>query len=323
MNDQLILSFERIEGVKTEFAVLSLDEVSSEEEMSERGLISKPTASFVDSIRQFGQVDPILALEKTTDTGEKWYQVWSGSRRIRAIRQLAAYGEHDPSVKAQIIKEDWNVPYDALLMILNAARDGNEIADYFAIKRIMEEDPGKTLADISKELNGTLTVGEIKKRLAFSRIPESLLNGVTAGMLTLQTARTITKLPKKIQIDMSEKVQTSLDLIKETENTKFDDPAKKQEVIRDIIRDVHIAGKSLKQAKIDNANHFATLKLSNILDNNADKSTAKISENKTEFYVLHLTGAEHFKKRKTAEQYQQEMTAQAGIQYVIVESEVF
>jgi hypothetical protein len=214
------------------------------------------------------------------------------------------------------------VPYDALQMILNAARDGNEIADYCAIKRIMDEDPGKTLADISKELNGTLTVGEIKKRLAFSRIPVSLLNGVTAGMLTLQTARTITKLPKKIQIDMSTKVQTSLDLIKETENTKFDNPVKKQEVIRDIIRDVHIAGKSLKQAKIDNANHFATLKLSNILDNNADKSTVKIVEGKTEFYVLPLKGAEHFKNRKTAEQFQQEMTAQAGIQYVIVESEV-
>ncbi len=90
MGDQLILSFERIEGVKTEFAVLSLDDVSSEEEMSERGLISKPTASFVDSIRQFGQVDPILALEKTKDTGEKWYQVWSGSRAYSCHPATAA-----------------------------------------------------------------------------------------------------------------------------------------------------------------------------------------------------------------------------------------
>lgn len=322
MGDQLILSFERIEGVNTEFAVLSLDEVSSEEEMNERGLISKPTVSFIDSIRQFGQVDPILALEKTTDSGKKWYQVWSGSRRIRALRQLAAYGEHDPSVKAQVIKEDWNVPYDSLLMILNSARDGNEIADYFAIKRIMDEDPSKTLADIAKELNGTMTVGEIRKRLSFGKIPEALLNGVTAGMLTLQTARTIAKLPKKIQTEMSDKVQNSLDLIKETEATKFEDPIKKQEVIRDIVREVHIAGKTLKQAKIENANHFATLKLANILDNNTDKSKTKIVESKTEFYVLPLTGAEHFKERKTAEQFQQEMTAQAGIQYVIVESEV-
>ncbi len=103
---------------------------------------------------------------------------------------------------------------------------------------------------------------------------------------------------------MSTKVQTSLDLIKETEATKFDDPAKKQEVIRDIIRDVHIAGKSLKQAKIDNANHFATLKLSAILDNNADKSSAKIVESKQNSKLFSCM-AEHFKDRKTSEQFQQ------------------
>jgi hypothetical protein len=114
MTDQLIFNFERIEGVSTEFAILSLDNVSSDQEMSDRGLLKQPTPAFIDSIRKFGQIDPILALEKIESNGMKWYQVWSGSRRVRALRQLVSYGEIENTVKAQVIKEEWNIPYDVL-----------------------------------------------------------------------------------------------------------------------------------------------------------------------------------------------------------------
>jgi ParB/RepB/Spo0J family partition protein len=320
--DQLILTFERIEGVKTEFATLSLEDLSSDQEMNERGLISKPTNSFIDSIRQFGQIEPVLVLEKKKDNGKKWYQVWSGSRRIRALRQLAVYGEHDNNIRAQIIKEDWNVPYDVLLMVLNAARDSNEIADYFAIKRILLENPELNMAGIAKAMSNNLTMSEIRKRMSLAKIPDALLNGITSGMLTLHTARTITKLPKKIQIELSEKVQQSLDLLDETEKITFNTPDHKQEVIRDIIREGRIASKSIKQAKIENANQVATLKLGNLLNKNNDKSGTKIGAARspeTQFYVLPLTGAEVFASRMEAEAYRQKMTANLGMQYSIIE----
>src|SRR5512133_121545 len=320
MSDQLILTFARIEGVKTEYAVLPLNEVSTDEEMSQRGMVSKPTHSFIDSLHQFGQIDPVLVLEKTEATGEKWYQVWSGSRRVRALRHLAAYGEHEPSVKAQVIKEDWDVPYDVLMMVLNAARDSNEIADYFAIKRLMQKNPELNMADIAKSLNNNLTNSEIRKRMSLSRIPEPLLNGVTTGMLTLSTARTITKLPRKVQIELSEKVQISLDQIKEIDNTKYDDPTKKQQVIHDIVREGRIAATSIKQAKIDNANQVATLRLSGLLEMNNDKSlVTKVTEPEKVFYVLQITDAKSFSTRKEAELYRQKMTADSGFQYCIVE----
>jgi len=319
MSDQLILNFERIEGIKTEYAVLPLNEISSDEEMSQRGMVSKPTHSFIDSLRQFGQIDPVLVLEKIEVTGEKWYQVWSGSRRIRALRQLAAFGEHEPTVKAQVIKEDWDVPYDVLMMVLNAARDSNEIADYFAIKRLMLENPELNMADIAKALNNNLTNSEIRKRMSLAKIPEPLLNGVTTGMLTLSTARTITKLPRKVQIELSEKVQGSLDQIKEIDNSKYDDPTKKQQVIHDIVREGRIAATSIKQAKIDNANQVATLRLSGLLELNDDKCQTKIIEPEKVFYVLQITGAQSFPTRKEAELFRQKMTADSGIQYRIFE----
>jgi ParB/RepB/Spo0J family partition protein len=319
MSDQLILNFEKIEGVKTEYAVLLLNEVSSDEEMSQRGMVSKPTNSFVDSLRQFGQIDPVLVLEKTEATGEKWYQVWSGSRRVRALRQLAAFGEHEPNIKAQVIKEDWDVPYDVLMMVLNAARDSNEIADYFAIKRLMHENPELNMADIAKALNHNLTNSEIRKRMSLSKIPEPLLNGVKTGMLTLSTARTITKLPRKVQIELSEKVQGSLDQIKEIDNSKYDDPTKKQQVIHDIVREGRIAATSIKQAKIDNANQVATLRLSGLLELNYDKSQTKIMEPKKAFYVLQITGAQSFPTRKEVELFRQKLTAESGNQFCIVE----
>jgi len=316
--DQLILTFERIEGVKTEFAVLPLNEISSEQEMITRGLISKPTNAFVDSIRQLGQVEPILVLEKKKESGEKWYQVWSGSRRIRALRQLAASGEHEDSVRAQIVKEDWNVPLDVLMMVLNAARDSNEIADYFAIKRMMEDDPQINMAGIAKALNNNLTVSEIRKRMSFSRIPEPLLNGVTNGMLTLQTARSITKLPRKVQTELTDKVQHSLDLIEETEALKYDSVEHKQEVIRDIIREGRIATKSIKQAKIENSNNVATMKLGSLIANDKN-GTKNTSVSNTKFYVFSLFNVPEFDSRAEAEAYQQEMTAIHAIQHVIIE----
>jgi len=216
MTDQLIFNFERIEGVSTEFAILSLDNVSSDQEMSDRGLLKQPTPAFIDSIRKFGQIDPILALEKIESNGMKWYQVWSGSRRVRALRQLVSYGEIENTVKAQVIKEEWNIPYDVLLIALNAARDSNEIADYFAIRRIMKENPEMSLKDIAHALHNNLTISEIKKRLSLGRIPDTLLEGVSTSLLTLSTARTISKLPKAIQAESIDKVEKALKLIDET-----------------------------------------------------------------------------------------------------------
>ncbi len=316
--DQLILEFERIEGIRTEYAVLPLEDVSTESEMTERGLVSKPARAFIDSLRQFGQIDPILVLEKVEVDGSKWYQVWSGSRRVRAIRQLAAYGEHEPTIKAQVIKEEWNVPYDVLMMVLNAARDSNEIADYFAIRRLMQENPDLNLAGIARALNHNLTHPEIRKRLSLSRIPEPLLNGVTSGMLTLHTARTIAKLPKKVQIDLSDKVQVSLDRIKDTEGTKFADPSKKQEALKEIIKEGRIAASSIKQVKVDHASHVASLKLGSLLTNNDHVSSSSTEVDRKKYLVLPVTQGESFSSKKKAELYRQKMTGETGVQHRIV-----
>jgi len=312
--DQMILTFERIEGVKTAFEILPLADMSSEQEMNERGLISKPTSSFIESIRQFGQIEPVLVLEKLKDSGEKWYQVWSGSRRVRAIRQLVVVGDHAETIRAQVIKEDWNVPLDVLMMMLNAARDSNEIADYFAIKRMLQEKPDTRMLDISKALNNNLTTSEIRMRMSLAKVPEALLNGVTTGMLTLQTARSIAKLPRKVQVELTDKVQSSLDLIQQTEANTLG-TEQQQEAIRGIIREGRIASKCIKQAKIENANQVATLKLSGLLDKNEPKS--RFGEPK--FFVLQVTGAESFATRKEAEYFRQKMTADLGMQYSIIE----
>jgi ParB/RepB/Spo0J family partition protein len=317
--DQLILNFERIEGIKTEYAILSLDEISSEQELSERGLVSKPSRSFVDSLRQFGQIDPILVQEKRDETGSVWYQVWSGSRRVRALRQLSEYGEHNPTIKAQVIKEDWNVPYDVLMMVLNAARDSNEIADYFAIRRLLQENPDMNLSGISKALNNNLSYTEIRKRLSLAKIPEPLLNGVTSGMLTLNTARTITKLPKKVQIDLSDKVQGALNRIKETETANFADPSRKQEAIKEILKEGRIATKSIKQAKIENAAQVASLKLGGLLQEPVSKQDKSSTRNEMTFYVVALSNAVSFPTKKEADLHRQKLTAETGEQYLITQ----
>lgn len=314
--DQLILNFERIEGIKTEYAILSLSEISSEQELTERGLVSKPSRSFIDSLRQFGQIDPILVLEKRDENGSVWYQVWSGSRRVRALRQLAEYGEHDPTIKAQVIKEDWNVPYDVLMMVLNAARDSNEIADYFAIRRLLQENPELNLSGISRALNNNLSYTEIRKRLSLAKIPEPLLNGVTSGMLTLNTARTIAKLPKKVQVDLSDKVQGALDRIKETETTNFADPSRKQEAIKEILKEGRIATKSIKQAKIENAAQVASLKLGGLL-HEADSKQDKAKD--TSFYVVPVSRVMAFPTKKEADLHRQRLTAETGEQYLVTQ----
>lgn len=317
--DQLILSFERIEGIKTEYAILSLDEISSEQELTERGLVSKPSRSFIDSLRQFGQIDPILVLEKREENGRVWYQVWSGSRRVRALRQLAEYGEHDPTIKAQVIKEDWNVPYDVLMMVLNAARDSNEIADYFAIRRLLQENPELNLSGISRALNNNLSYTEIRKRLSLAKIPEPLLNGVTSGMLTLNTARTIAKLPKKVQINLSDKVQGALDRIKETETANFADPSRKQEAVKEILKEGRIATKSIKQAKIENAAQVASLKLGGLLQETDSKQDNAPSRKEVSFYVVAVSSVVAFPTKKEADRHRQRLTAETGDQYLITQ----
>ncbi len=319
MTDQLIFNFERIEGVSTEFAILSLDNVSSDQEMSDRGLLKQPTPAFIDSIRKFGQIDPILALEKIESNGMKWYQVWSGSRRVRALRQLVSYGEIENTVKAQVIKEEWNIPYDVLLIALNAARDSNEIADYFAIRRIMKENPEMSLKDIAHALHNNLTISEIKKRLSLGRIPDTLLEGVSTSLLTLSTARTISKLPKAIQAESIDKVEKALKLIDETKSMNL--PVKQEEeVIRDIIHEHRIATKSIKEAKIQNANNVAQ-KLGNLLDNGKDSNTKKIKEPDITFLVFPANQVTKFTNKQEAELYRQKMTAETGEQFMLIAKE--
>ena len=91
-------------------------------------------------------------------------------------------------------------------------------------------------------------------------------------------------------------------------------------MIRDIIREGRIASKSIKQAKIENANQVATLKLSGLLNKNDEKSgkIQGVSPEK-QFFVLQITGAEAFASRKEAEAYRQEMTAKQSTQFVIFE----
>lgn len=122
-------------------------------------------------------------------------------------------------------------------------------------------------------------------------------------------------------MESTARVEEALKLIDETKNMNL--PAKQEEeVIRDIVHDHRIATKSIKEAKIQNANNVAMIKLGGLLDNGKDSNTTKIKEPDLTFYVFPVSQAVTFNNKQEAELYRQKMTAETGEQFIILSDRI-
>jgi ParB-like chromosome segregation protein Spo0J len=184
-------------GVDWEDKVASVDTLPPNDK-----LLSKPvTREFLQELRDRGQVmEPILVA--ITEDGTQF--VIAGNRRIKGSRILewetipARYA-HMPMMKAIMARS-----------ADNNSRSSNDLADMHAIRTMMDT-YGPTIADngfISRWTS--IPQPRIRKLKEYMKLPNEIIEGVTAGVVQPEAARNLAKLSSHYQDKAVAKLQTVL-----------------------------------------------------------------------------------------------------------------
>jgi|SRR5262252_5744039 ParB-like chromosome segregation protein Spo0J len=166
----------------------------------------EPARQLIDSIRQYGVVDPITI--RKVDGLDFAYTVLAGSRRVKAVRLLlaAAANEDDNEVDAVAVKhlkriparlvdQLGDAPADVLTVQSNTLRSRNKVAEYKSVKRLL--DMGADEKSISRATG--LTHAQIKELLRLDSLNDTLLEGMADGSITNTLAHDIARLPAAAQ----------------------------------------------------------------------------------------------------------------------------
>jgi ParB/RepB/Spo0J family partition protein len=146
-----------------------------------------PTPEFVESIRRFGVLQPVLLCKR----GDK-YHVLAGRRRVLASRIVGL-----TVVKAVVIEGLVYGDVSSSVLTLEAQRHYNEnpVAEYMAIRTLVTEGYS---SDQIKEALG-IPIHKIEKLLSLANLPQEVLDGVSEKKVAVSTAQTLAKMAPTYQ----------------------------------------------------------------------------------------------------------------------------
>jgi len=166
----------------------------------------EPSRQLIDSILQYGVVDPIVI--RKIDGLDFPYMVLAGSRRIKAVRLLIADAQspdddapepasvkHLKRIPARIVDTLGDAPTDVLTVQSNTLRSRNKVAEYKAVKRLLEL--GADEKSIAKATG--LTHSQIKELLRLDSLNETLMDAMAEGAITNSLAHDIARMPAAAQ----------------------------------------------------------------------------------------------------------------------------
>lgn len=148
----------------------------------------EPDASLVESIKRYGVLEPLILISGKDDQ----YRVADGRRRLRAAR-LAEL----ESVPVRIIGSNDETEWmgDAVTIVSHATRRSNPLAEYHAIKRLIER--GHSESEIQQATG--LSVQTIRQRMRYDALLPSLVEAIAEGKIKPTVAEKATKLTKQQQ----------------------------------------------------------------------------------------------------------------------------
>lgn len=164
---------------------ISLDELPPDEE-----LVGTPTAEFVESVRRYGVLQPIVIW----DRGDS-YGVAAGRRRVKAARQVGL--ERVPAVVVD------GADPATIALIENRQRTRNPLSDLEAVKGLIER--GATMNDICAATG--LTKQEADALLRFDNLRPELQQGVREGKIAVSVAREAAKRNSRDQAKLVAKME--------------------------------------------------------------------------------------------------------------------
>ncbi|MBA7539990.1 hypothetical protein ES705_32279 [subsurface metagenome] len=141
-----------------------------------------PTKAFIDSVKRFGVVHPIVVQRDRTK-----YTIIDGRRRARA----AIIAEH-VSISARVYPKKYR---PTMVIALNNLQSANPVAELEAIEALIEE--GASEKQIS-EATG-LPLSTIRKRLKLQRLNPDLRKGLKKGEIAVSVAEKASDLPEVVQ----------------------------------------------------------------------------------------------------------------------------
>lgn len=133
-----------------------------------------PDAAFVESVRRFGVVTPVVIVE---DAGG--LRVVDGRRRIAAARAAGV-----DALSAVIYPAGEGLPADLIILALNEQRSSNPLADFNAIRRLQER--GATEQEISQATG--MPPQRIRRRMKLASLLPELFDALSEGRLSVAVA---------------------------------------------------------------------------------------------------------------------------------------
>ncbi len=150
-------------------------------------------AALMDSIRQYGVMTPIQVRPLTDkDTGAEYYGIVNGMQRWTAAKEIGL-----EVIPAIITTES---DYDVLKkqIILNSVQVDTRPVEYTRqLRRLLEADPGLTIAALAAQLNKEPEW--LRQRLALTKLPEEIANLVDEGRIVVLNGIQLAALPDELQ----------------------------------------------------------------------------------------------------------------------------
>ena len=155
---------------------------------------TKPDETFIDSVKTFGQLQPIGIGYNRADG----YMFIFGRKRLLALRDLFEQGLGPNKVKVYFYDGISKREVAELTLIENAQRSDNPIADALAIDDILRSDSGATFKSIAETIGKTVTY--VKKAYEhYMSCPKWTLLAVLDNKMAITTAFAVSKLGKDTQ----------------------------------------------------------------------------------------------------------------------------
>lgn len=152
-----------------------------------------PSADFVESVRQFGVVQPPVVVY---DGGH--LRVIDGRRRVTAASKAGIQ-----RLSCMVYPAGQDVTADVLAVLLNEQRGENALAEFMAILRMI--DHGATERQIS-ETTG-MPVARIRRRLKLCRLIGPLMQAFQDGRISPAVAEGCSALSESYQRDLAEQLE--------------------------------------------------------------------------------------------------------------------
>lgn len=155
-----------------------------------------PEASFIESVRALGVIQPIAVIKAGTG-----YRLVAGRRRLTAMKEVTEQGEWGrTTIPALVFPSDTPISVaSAMALSENVQRRANPLTDLESIEALVQG--GASLEGISRQLH--LPLGTIRSRMRLGSLVPELREGLRNGQMAASTAERAARLDTMRQLRLA------------------------------------------------------------------------------------------------------------------------